>query len=150
MSRTAAIFALAGLTDFLDGYLARKTGQVTRLGQFLDPLADKIYISTALLMLAYLGRAGWWVPGVIIGREMAITALRVYAGKRGVAVPASMAAKLKTNTQIIMIILLMLHIRIDGAYLHEEIAIWLAVVMTVYSGLDYLVNVERYLGRERS
>ncbi len=146
---SAVLFALAGLTDFLDGYMARRTGQVTRLGQFLDPLADKIYISTALIMLASLGRTGWWVPGVIIGRELAITALRVYAGKRGISVPASLAAKLKTNSQIIMIVLLMLHMRIDGAYLHEEIAIWLAVALTLYSGLDYLVNMERYLDWER-
>jgi CDP-diacylglycerol--glycerol-3-phosphate 3-phosphatidyltransferase len=145
----ALTFAAAGATDFLDGYTARKRGMVTRLGQFLDPLADKIYISVALVMLAHLGRMGWWVPGVIIGRELVITALRVYAGRMGVSVPASLAAKLKTNTQIIMIVLLMLHFKVGGEYLHEIIAIWLAVALTVYSGLDYLVNVERYVGRKR-
>ncbi len=147
----AALFALAGVTDFLDGYFARKLGKVSRLGQFLDPLADKIYISTALVMLARLNRMGWWVPAVIIGRELIITAFRVYAGRRGVSVPATMAAKLKTNAQIVMIVMLLVHLRagragMPDAYLHETIAVWLAVALTVYSGLDYLANMGRYLG----
>jgi len=146
----ALLFGAAGATDFLDGWLARRMGMVTRLGQFLDPLADKIYISTALVMLARLGRMGWWVPAVIIGRELAITVFRVYAGRKGVSVPASLAAKLKTNVQIIMIVMLMLHLRAGGPssaepYLHETIAVWLAVALTVYSGLEYLVKMDRYL-----
>lgn len=143
----AALFAAAGATDFLDGHLARKTGTVTRLGQFLDPLADKIYISTPLIMLARAGRVKRWVPGVIIGRELAITAFRVYANRHGVSVPASKIAKLKTNAQILAVILLILELRIKGSRRHEDLAVWLAAALTVYSGLDYAANIKRYLGK---
>jgi CDP-diacylglycerol---glycerol-3-phosphate 3-phosphatidyltransferase len=144
----ATLFALAGATDFLDGHLARKMGMVTRLGQFLDPLADKVYISTPLIMLAWMGRVKRWVPGVIIGRELVITAFRVYANRHGVSVPATRIAKLKTNAQIIAITLLILELRVRESTVHEDVAVWLAVLLTVYSGLDYIVNIERYLGKK--
>ncbi len=143
----ALLFALAGATDYIDGHLARKTGTVTRLGQFLDPLADKIYISTPLIMLATLGRVKKWVPGVILGRELVITGFRVHANRQGVSVPATHIAKLKTNAQILAIILLMLDFRIKDRNLHEDAAVWLAIILTVYSGLDYIINTERYLGQ---
>lgn len=143
----AMLFALAGLTDYLDGQVARKRGMVTRLGQFLDPLADKVYTSTALIMLAFTGRVKRWVPAVIIGREVVITGFRVYANRQGVSVPATRIAKLKTNAQILAIVLLMLDFRISDSDRHEDVAVWLAVILTVYSGLDYIVNIERYLGQ---
>jgi CDP-diacylglycerol--glycerol-3-phosphate 3-phosphatidyltransferase len=143
----ATLFAAAGATDFLDGHLARKMGMVTRLGQFLDPLADKIYISTPLIMLARMGRVKRWVPGVIIGRELVITAFRIYANRHGVSVPASKIAKLKTNAQILAITLLILELRVKDSTAHEDLAVWLAAALTVYSGLDYIVNIERYLGK---
>ena len=143
----ALLFALAGATDYLDGHLARRTGKVTRLGQFLDPLADKVYISTPLIMLANRGRVKKWVPGIILGRELMITGFRVHANRRGVSVPATRVAKLKTNAQILAIILLMLDLRVRGRSWHEHAAVWLAIVLTVYSGLDYIINIERYLGR---
>jgi CDP-diacylglycerol--glycerol-3-phosphate 3-phosphatidyltransferase len=141
----ALLFLLAGFTDFLDGYLARRMDMVTRLGQFLDPLADKIYISVVLIMLFLIGRIGWWVPAVIIGRELIITAFRIYAGFRGVSVPATMLAKLKTNYQVIAIVLVILHFPVDQHYLHEIIAVWLAVAMTIVSGLDYMINVRKFM-----
>ncbi len=82
-SMAAGTIGLAALTDFLDGFVARKQGRETSLGQFLDPLADKICISSAFVMLAVKGRLSSWVPGVIIGREALITLFRVYAGSRG-------------------------------------------------------------------
>ncbi len=141
----ALLFVFAGATDFLDGYLARKLGMVTRLGQFLDPLADKVYISTVLIMLYHLGRIAWWVPVVIIGRELIITGLRIYAGSKGVSVPATMLAKLKTNSQFIAIVLITLHFPVDHHYLHESVALWLAIVFTVVSGLDYIMRLDSYL-----
>jgi CDP-diacylglycerol---glycerol-3-phosphate 3-phosphatidyltransferase len=143
----ALLFALAGATDYLDGHLARRTGTVTRLGQFLDPLADKIYISTPLIMLASLGRVKKWVPGVILGRELVITGFRIHANRQGVSVPATRIAKLKTNSQILAIILLMLDFRIRDRSFHQDAAVWLAIILTVFSGLDYIVNIERYLGQ---
>ncbi len=145
----ALLFAFAGATDFLDGYFARKLGMVTRLGQFLDPLADKIYISTVLIMLFHLGRIYWWVPVVIIGRELIITAMRVYAGSRGVSVPATMLAKLKTNTQFLAIILITFHFPVDRNYLHESVALWLAIAFTLVSGLDYILRLDTYLNPEK-
>lgn len=143
----AMLFALAGFTDYLDGHVARKRGIVTRLGQFLDPLADKFYIATPLIMLTFKGRVKRWVPGVIIGRELVITGFRVYANRQGVSVPATRIAKLKTNAQILAIILLILEFRIDDSDRHEDVAVWLAVFLTVYSGMNYIINIERYLGR---
>jgi CDP-diacylglycerol--glycerol-3-phosphate 3-phosphatidyltransferase len=143
----AMLFAAAGLTDYLDGQVARKRGMVTRLGQFLDPLADKVYISTPLIMLAWLGRVKRWVPAVIIGREAVITGFRIYANRQGVSVPATRIAKLKTNAQILAIVLLMLDFRINDSDRHQDAAVWLAVFLTVYSGINYIVNIERYLGR---
>lgn len=144
----AVLFAAAGATDFLDGYIARKKGIVTRLGQFLDPLADKIYISTPLIMLAWMGRIRRWVPALIIGRELLITAFRIHANRHGVSVPATKIAKLKTNAQILAIVLLILEFRVKDSTAHEDAAVWLAVILTVYSGLDYIANIERYLGKK--
>lgn len=144
-SMAAATVGLAALTDFLDGYVARKQGSETRLGQFLDPLADKICISTTFVMLSIKGRLSSWVPGVIIGREAFITLFRVYAGSQGSSVPASIWGKLKTNAQLIALIMIIMHS--DAAWYErlERNAVTLAVALTLYSGFDYISRASSYL-----
>jgi CDP-diacylglycerol--glycerol-3-phosphate 3-phosphatidyltransferase len=104
----AAIFAIASLTDWLDGYLARRRGQVTWLGQMMDPLADKLLTSAAFISLVQLGAAPAWMVALIIGREIAITGLRSLASSRGVTIPASRLGKIKMASQVTAILLLIL------------------------------------------
>lgn len=141
----AMAVSAAAFTDFLDGHMARKRGEETRLGQFLDPLADKIFIATPFVILAMRGRLAPWVPGVIIGREALITLFRLYAGSRGYSVPASMWGKLKTNSQLIALLMAILE-RDDPEYaVQRQAAVSLAVALTLYSGLDYILKARRYL-----
>lgn len=142
----AAAVGVAALTDFLDGFVARKQGKETRLGQFLDPLADKICISTAFLMLAKRRRLPAWVPSVIIGREIAITLFRLYAGARGGSVPASIWGKLKTNSQLLALLLVILEKDTLSHRVMQKAAVDLAVFLTLYSGMDYMAKAHRYLG----
>src|SRR5689334_13381277 len=104
----AAIFGLASLTDWLDGYVARRRKQVTSLGQVIDPLADKLLTSAAFLALVQMGLAPAWMVAVIIGREFAITGLRSLAYARGVAIPASPLGKVKMIAQVVAILALIL------------------------------------------
>ena len=104
----AAIFALASMTDWLDGYLARRRRQVTWLGQMLDPIADKLLTSAAFISLVQLGLAPAWMVAVIIGREFAITALRSRAYSKGITIPASPLGKIKMASQVTAILLLIL------------------------------------------
>ncbi|BCV25003.1 MAG TPA: CDP-diacylglycerol--glycerol-3-phosphate 3-phosphatidyltransferase [Firmicutes bacterium] len=140
-----AVFVVAALTDTLDGYLARRRQEITRFGKLLDPLADKLLVSAALLVLVEGGRLGAWVAMIIIGREFAVTGLRAVAAAEGIIIAASRFGKLKTVFQIIAIAALLLrdypfrtwHIPFAG------ITMSLAVVFTVASGLDYF-----FKGRE--
>src|ERR1700676_4973949 len=104
----AAIFGLASLTDWLDGYLARRRKQITALGEVIDPLADKLLISAALISLVQLELAPAWMVAVIIGREFAITALRSLAYARGVVIPASSLGKIKMVAEVVAILALIL------------------------------------------
>src|ERR671928_1496253 len=104
----AAIFGIASLTDWLDGYVARRRKQVTPLGQFMDPLADKLLITAALVSLVQMDLAPSWIVVVILGREIAVTVLRSLAQARGVAIPASPLGKFKMATQVTAILLLIL------------------------------------------
>src|ERR687890_630505 len=104
----AAIFAIASITDWLDGYLARRRGQVTWLGQVLDPIADKLLTSAAFISLVQLDLAPAWMVALIIGREFAITALRSLAYAKGVTIPASPLGKIKMASQVTAILLLIL------------------------------------------
>jgi CDP-diacylglycerol---glycerol-3-phosphate 3-phosphatidyltransferase len=141
----AVMVGTAAFTDFLDGHLARKQGKETRLGQFLDPLADKICISTTFVMLAVRRRLRPWVPGVIIGREALMTLFRIYAGSQGSSVPASIWGKLKTNSQLLAVLLVIME-REDPSYARlEKAAVNLSVALTLYSGLDYMIKSRRYL-----
>ena len=134
----AAIFGLASLTDWLDGYLARRRKQVTPLGQFMDPLADKLLITAALVSLVQMDLAQSWMVVVILGREIAVTVLRSFAQSRGVAIPASPLGKFKMVSQVVAILLLIL----AGEHLPQflvlgRIALWVAMLTAVGSALDY-------------
>lgn len=143
---SAVLFALVCVTDWLDGYLARKRGIITALGQFLDPLADKILITTAFIMLIPLGRAPAWVVALIISREMAVTGLRAIATNSGVVIAASRLGKLKTVSQIVCLVPLIIHYGFFGVDFHliGTVLLYAAFFLTMWSGLDYFLNFFRH------
>jgi CDP-diacylglycerol--glycerol-3-phosphate 3-phosphatidyltransferase len=141
------LFALASLTDFLDGYIARRWNLETSLGKFLDPLADKLLVAVALIMLIPLDRVPSWMVAVIIGREILVTGLRVVAVTEGMVIAASRLGKYKTVLQIVSVICLLIHyeyqLHIQSSYFlinfHEMGLglLWIAMFVTVWSGIDY-------------
>ena len=142
---SALVFLLASLTDLLDGYLARRYKQVTNVGRFLDPLADKLLVSAALIMLIPLGRAPAWLVFLIIGREITITALRSIAAGEGVIIEASSLGKQKTATQSVAIFGLLWHYSFLWADAHAVglVLLWLALIMTYWSGIAYFAAFYR-------
>ncbi|QJD83307.1 CDP-diacylglycerol--glycerol-3-phosphate 3-phosphatidyltransferase [Cohnella herbarum] len=136
------LFIIAASTDGLDGYIARKRKIVTNLGKLLDPLADKLLMAAVLIALVEMGKLGAWVAIIIISREWAVTGLRQVALLEGAVLAASKWGKWKTAVQITMIIVLLLNnfpfnfidLRID------LVVVWAAVLITVYSGVDYFVK----------
>jgi CDP-diacylglycerol--glycerol-3-phosphate 3-phosphatidyltransferase len=146
----AAIFGLASLTDWLDGYLARRRKQVTALGQLMDPLADKLLITAALVSLVQMDLAPAWIVAVVLGREFAVTVLRSLAHSRGVAIPASPLGKFKMVSQVVAILLLILASEGVPIFLTlGRIALWIAVFTAVASGVDYYRRYNHVLtGRE--
>lgn len=135
----AFIFIIAALTDSLDGYLARKWKQITKLGIILDPLADKLLITAALISLVELGRIPGWIAIVILGREFAVSGLRAIKAEEGVIIPASKWGKAKTVSQIIAVLLVILEHLYDS-FISFPIGTWamyLAVAVTIYSGVEY-------------
>jgi CDP-diacylglycerol--glycerol-3-phosphate 3-phosphatidyltransferase len=141
------LFTLASLTDFLDGYIARRWNLETSLGKFLDPLADKLLVAVALIMLIPLDRVPSWMVAVIIGREILVTGLRVVAVTEGMVIAASRLGKYKTVLQIVSVICLLIHyeyqLNIQSSYFlisfHEMGLglLWIAMFVTVWSGIDY-------------
>lgn len=143
----AAIFGLASLTDWLDGYLARRRKQVTTLGQILDPLADKLLISATLVSLVQLGLASAWMVGVIIGREIAVTGLRNLAYSRGLSMPASGLGKFKMASQVTAILLLILGWeRVPALLVLGQAALWVVLLTAVVSAVDYYQEFQRAMG----
>ncbi len=134
----AAIFGLASLTDWLDGYLARRRRQVTWLGQMLDPIADKLLTSAAFISLVQLGLAPAWMVALIIGREFAVTALRSLAYTKGVTIPASRLGKIKMASQVTAILMLILAMG-PLPWLADagHVALWAVMVAAVVSAVDY-------------
>ncbi len=137
---SAALFWIASLTDLLDGYIARKYNASSSLGKFLDPLADKLLVSTSLIMLVSLGRAPAWMAALIIGREIAVTGLRGIAISDGIVIESSKMGKYKTFSQISAIIGLLLHYPFLGINWHSvgAVLLWIALIMTLWSGIEYL------------
>jgi CDP-diacylglycerol--glycerol-3-phosphate 3-phosphatidyltransferase len=140
----AAIFALASITDWLDGYLARRRRQVTWIGQMLDPIADKLLTSAAFISLVQLGLAPAWMVALIIGREFAITGLRSYAHTRGVTMPASPLGKIKMTSQVTAILLLILGWG-PWPWLAPagHVALWVVMIAAVASAVDYYRRFQR-------
>src|ERR687883_3926 len=132
----AAIFALASLTDWLDGYLARRRKQITTLGQLMDPVADKLLVTAALVSLVQMDLAPAWMVAVILGREFAVTVLRSIAHARGVVIPASPLGKGKMVSEVVAILLLILgRDHAHQFYTLGMIALWVAVVTAIASGV---------------
>lgn len=140
-----AVFLLAALTDFLDGYIARRHGLVTRLGKLLDPAADKILTSAAFISLVELGVAPSWMVVVIIAREFAVGALRSFAAAEGEVIAASFSGKVKTVTQIVAISLLILHNQLGDLRLLTPICLWLAMLTGLWSAVEYFAAHRRLL-----
>ena len=137
----AGIFGLASLTDWADGYLARRRKQVTALGQVIDPLADKLLVSAALISLVQLNMAPAWMVAVIIGREFAVTALRSLTYARGVAIPASPLGKIKMIAQVVAILALILastgEIAFPLFWWVGQAALWIVLIAALASAADY-------------
>jgi CDP-diacylglycerol---glycerol-3-phosphate 3-phosphatidyltransferase len=136
----AVVFALASVTDFIDGYLARARGSITNFGKLMDPLADKLLIVAALISLVSLHRLEAWVAMVIITRELAVTVLRLGATQAGVVMAASMFGKIKTCMQIATVLVV---IAVHDRPLWVSLVVYVTVLITVLSGLDYFFGLRR-------
>jgi len=153
------VFSLASVTDWLDGYLARRMGIVTIFGKFLDPIADKLIVMAALIMILPFGRVPAWMVLVILGREIIITGLRGIASSEGIVIQASDLGKFKTIFQLVAIIGLLLHydynwlFGIEHHLVHVNMHnvgmffLWIATLLTVWSGVDYLARFIRVIAR---
>jgi CDP-diacylglycerol--glycerol-3-phosphate 3-phosphatidyltransferase len=136
----AAVFALAALTDGLDGYIARRRKEITTFGKLMDPLADKLLVTAALVSLVSLNRIQAWIAMVIIAREFAVTGLRSLAAERGVVIAASWLGKVKTALQVVAVLAL---IAVKPTPLWVHLTLYAAVVATVVSGADYFFGLRR-------
>lgn len=155
----AAVFALASITDWLDGYLARRMGIVTVFGKFLDPIADKLIVMAALIMILPFNRVPGWMVLVILGREIIITGLRGIASSEGIVIQASDLGKFKTIFQIVAILGLVLHYDYNWFFgvAHPLLSVnmhnvgmfylWIATILTIWSGVDYLVRFIKVITR---
>jgi CDP-diacylglycerol--glycerol-3-phosphate 3-phosphatidyltransferase len=128
------VFIAASLTDAADGYIARKRGIVTNLGKFIDPLADKILVVAALISLVELGRLSAWMVVIIVSREFIVSGIRMVAAVEGVVIHASKGGKIKTVSQIIAIVMMIFNIP------YALPVMWVAMILTVWSGLDYMIK----------
>lgn len=137
-----AVFALACITDLVDGHIARSHGTITNFGKFLDPLADKLLVLSALIMLVRLEWAPAWIVIIIAAREMSVTGMRAMAADEGVVISADRFGKLKTLTQSLAIGVLIWHVPLFGLDLNPlgMALLYLALALTVFSGANYLRN----------
>jgi CDP-diacylglycerol--glycerol-3-phosphate 3-phosphatidyltransferase len=150
----AIIFLFAALTDWVDGYMARYMKEVTNLGKFLDPLADKLLVTTALILLLYHKWIPVWAVLIILVREIIVMGLRDIAAVQGDVVPASFTGKIKTFLQMLAIFFLLLHYRyhisepyymtLDFHNIGYDLLI-IAVIATVWSGIDYIIKLRKYI-----
>lgn len=138
----AVIFMIASLTDLMDGYLARRWEQITKLGKFLDPIADKFLILAALILLVDFHRVSSWIAIVIIGRELAVTGLRAIASSSGIVIAADDAGKYKMVIQTISIVLLILEYKIGSFSFHVwgTFLLWISMILAILSGVQYFMR----------
>ena len=134
------IFIIASLTDMLDGKIARKYNLITDFGKFMDPLADKLLVCSAMIGLIELGRIPSWIVIVIIAREFVISGFRLIASDNGRVIAASYWGKFKTTFQMIMVILMIANIQNDAFYMLTQVIMWIALALTIISLVDYLVK----------
>ena len=133
-----ALFCIASFTDFLDGHLARKHNLVTNFGKFMDPLADKLLVCSALICLSSLGKLATWIVLVIIAREFIISGFRLVASDNGIVIAASYWGKFKTVSHMAMIIMLILDFQNPVYYVLTQIVVWVGLALTVISLADYV------------
>lgn len=144
----AGIFIIAAISDFLDGYIARKNHLVTNFGKFMDPLADKLLVSSALICFVELKQIYSWIVIIIIAREFIISGFRLIASDKGVVIAASWWGKVKTNVQMIMSIMLIINLDYTVINVLEQVAIYLALALTVISLVDYMVKNKSVLSEK--
>jgi len=138
----AFVFAIASMTDFLDGYLARRSGQITKFGIILDPIADKFLVISAMIVLVDMERLPAWIAITIIVREFLVTGLRAVALSKDIIIPAEMGGKIKTTTQIAAILCLIFMNSIFDIDLYDVgmILIWIALILSIISGVRYTLS----------
>ncbi|HQK99810.1 MAG TPA: CDP-diacylglycerol--glycerol-3-phosphate 3-phosphatidyltransferase [Smithellaceae bacterium] len=141
----AALFVLASITDFVDGFIARRYNLITTLGKFLDPLADKLIVNSAMILMIPSGRIEAWIVVIIIMRDLIVDGLRSMASSEGVYIQASTLGKQKTVAQIVAVTALMIHYPFLGLDAHfiGTVILYVALFLTVYSGMDYAVKFFR-------
>ena len=144
-----AIFIIASFTDFLDGYLARRDNLVTNFGKFMDPLADKLLVCTALICLVETDQLPAWVVIIIIAREFIISGFRLIASDNGIVIAASYWGKFKTVSQMLMVIVLILNIDHIVFSVLGTVLMWIAVALTVISLVDYIVKNKDVLKEQK-
>ena len=144
-----AVFILASLTDYLDGHIARKYGQVTSFGKFMDPLADKLLVTAALLVFVQWGQVPGWAAFVILAREFGVTGLRLVAASDGTVIAAGMSGKVKTFSTLVCMCLMMtpLHslVLIPPAFTLDTLCVIVMLVTTVWSGAEYFIKFGKLL-----
>lgn len=140
-------FLLASITDFVDGHWARRTKQVTDLGAFLDPLADKMLVNLTFLVLVYLNLVPLWMFAVILVRDFAVDGMRMMSAKSGVTISASVFGKAKTMTQMITVTLILLNriLGLEPLYIIYTILLYIVIILTLYSGALYLIKGRKLL-----
>ena len=141
----AILFVIASITDFFDGYIARKYQMITTMGKFLDPIADKIMVNTAMILMIPIGRIPAWIVAITIIRDLIVDVIRSIASSEGIYIQASTLGKQKTVTQIIAVTALIIHYSIFGINAHAVgiVILYIALVLTIFSGLDYFIKLYR-------
>lgn len=145
-----SIFLLAAITDFFDGWIARRSNRITRLGALLDPIADKLLMSAAFISLVELQLAPAWMIVIIIGREFAVSGLRSIAAQQGVTIAASPLGKSKTIAQVVAIALLILGDQLGKFFMISRFALWAVMLFALVSGVDYFLKFSRAVLRPGS
>jgi CDP-diacylglycerol--glycerol-3-phosphate 3-phosphatidyltransferase len=145
----AVLFIMAALTDLLDGYLARRYQIVTNIGKFLDPIADKIIVNTAMILMIPIGRIPAWIVAIIIIRDFVIDGIRTIATSEGLIIAASKLGKRKTLCQIFALSALIIHYPFLGANAHVVgmVVLYIALCLTILSGFDYLLKFYRHANK---